>query len=332
MKVYLPDYSGGTDLSSYAREVVTTEQCFGGSGYIVLGDIGSWAMSNNAPIDLKGYKVEVEWGAKISGSPDTSKQAPLWIWDQIDTSFEGEKAIQFECIDIWQWLQMFRVMNASPAEAAPTWPGDTTFFDIWESLLADLMTLTLDSSDGIVDSASNKPYYVAAINDAIAKIIANQINFTNCYVRAEGDGEMHVGELADSSTTNYTFDIANPGHVWFSNIKEGAISFPNRVIAVDLSPTQDNDTGDRLNIQTYEGVAEDTYSKTLVKRAFSGHSGYITRVLEDENLDSDAKALQLAQAALSAAKRSTSSGIVRAPMECSIELWDRVKVIDSRWP
>lgn len=330
-KIYLPDYSGGTDLSAYMRETVTTEQTFGGSGYIVLTDITSWYLSGGAPIDYKGYKVEIEWGATISGSPDTSKQAPLWIWDDPFTSFEGELAVQFECIDIWQWLQMFKVMADSAshtATAAPAWPGDTTVFGIIDSLLTNLMTLVLDSTDGIVDTYM--PYYVCSVGDSIAKTIATVIQYTNCYIRAEGDGQMHIGKMAETSTSKYTFDISTPGHLWLSNIKEGAIVMPNRVIAVDKTPTKDSDTGSAVNAQTYEGYATDEYSKTLIQRAFSGHSGYITRVLEDDNLASNAEATHLAQAAQGSAQRSTSKGVLRAPMECSLELGDWAEVVDSR--
>ena len=329
-KIYLPDYSGGTDLSAYTKDVLTTEQSFGGSGYITLADINSWYISNGAPIDFKGYKVEVEWGATISGSPDTSKQAPLWIWDDPLTDFEGEVAVQFECIDIWQWLQMFKVMNASPAVGAPRWPGDTTIYDIIDSLLTNLMTLTLDSTDGIVDVYM--PYYVTSTGDSIAKIIATLIHYTNCYIRAEGDGQMHIGKMPETSDSKYTFDISSPGHLWLSSIKEDAIVMPNRVIAVDLVPTVDPDDGSSVNSQTYEGSATDERSKVLVQRAFAGHSGYITRILEDDNLSSNSEATQLAEAALSAAQRSTSRGVLRAPMECSIELYDWVEVVTSRWP
>ncbi|GAG77620.1 unnamed protein product, partial [marine sediment metagenome] len=273
--------------------------------------------------------------ATISGSPDTSKQAPLWIWDDPLTDFEGEVAVQFECIDIWQWLQMLRVMadSADPtATPAPAWPGDTTIYDIIDSLLTNLMTLTLDSSDGIVDNIDRAPYYVCAMGDSIAKIIATLIQYTNCYIRAEGDGQMHIGKYPETSTSKYTFDISTPGHPWFSSIKEDAIVTPNRVIAVDLTPTQDPDTGDAVNEQTYSGHATDERSKTLIQRAFSGHSGYITRVIEDDNLKSNDEAKQLAEAAQSAAQRSVSRGVLRAPMECSLEIGDWVEVVTSRWP
>ena len=331
VKVYLPDYSGGTDLSAYVREVVTTEQVFGGSAYIVLGDLASWYYDGATPLDLKGYKVEIEWGAVISGSPDTTggEQAPVWIWDTPHTSFEGELAIQFECIDIWQWLQMFKVMNASPATAAPAWPADTTVYDIIDSLLPSLMTLTLDSTDGIVDTY--KPYYVTGLGDSIAKIIATVIQYTNCYIRAEGDGKMHIGKMPETSEAKYTFDIDTPTHTWISSIKEGSIVYPNRVIAVDTTPTQEPD-GTAVNSQTYEGSATDEYSKALVQRAFAGHSGYITKVLEDKNLDSDDNAQRLAEAAQGSAQRSVSLGVIRAPNAVHIELFDWTEVKDTGLP
>ena len=335
VKVYLPDYSGGTDLSSYVREVVTTEQIFGGSAYIVLGDLASWYYDGATPLDLKGYKVEIEWGAVISGSPDTTggEQAPVWIWDTPHTSFEGELAIQFECIDIWQWLQMFKVMADSAehtATPAPAWPRDTTVFDIISQLFTNIMEVVLDSTDGIVDTY--KPYYVTGLGDSKAKIIATVIQYTNCYIRAEGDGKMHIGKVPETSAVKYTFDIDTPTHTWISSIKEGAIVYPNRVIAVDLTPTKYPDDGSAVNEQKVSGSATDEYSKTLVQRAFPGHSGYITKVLEDKNLDSNDNAQRLAEAARGAAQRSVSAGVIRAPNAVHVELFDWTEVKDTGLP
>lgn len=334
VKVNLPDWGDGVDISAYWKEILTADQDFGSTCSILAGDLWSWYFSGGATVDLRGYRVDISWGAEISASPDVSQQAPLFIKDHWLVDMEGEVALQIELFDCWQLLQMLPVMNASPATAPPAWAGDTTIYDIFSSLLTGTgIALIKDSTDGIIDSDSHMPYYECHVGTRIATVIAELKTLTNCYCIMKSDG-MHVGKLPETSANSYTFDISTPGHQWKTNTVEDELVVPNRIIFVDVAP-RDAVGDDAGASPTYEGSAEDTNSITLMQRINAGNgnfTGYVTRVYEDENLNSNSWATQWSEAVLGAHKRATSGGLLTAPMECSIELGDIVQVLTSRWP
>ena len=307
---------------------------FGTSGSILCTDLGAWYFSAGATVDLRCYRVDISWGAEIAGSPDVSQQAPLFVKDHWIVDMPGEVALQMELFDAFQLLQMLPVMNASPAEAPSAWAGNKTILEIFTELLTGTgIAITLDSSDGIIDSASRKPYYETHVGTRILTVFFELLALTNCYCRMESDG-MHVGKLDETSANKYTFDISTPGHQWHTDTVEDELVVPNRIIFVDVTP-RDAIGDDAGASASYEGFATDDNSITLMQRINAGDgsfTGYVTRVYEDENLDSDAWATQWAEATQAAHQRATSRGIVTAPMECGIELWDYVEVVTSRWP
>jgi hypothetical protein len=327
MNIDLPDYDGGTDLTQYCKEVLVTLQTYGAAASIVLNQVDKWFLdSSGTSVDILGYAVDIGRGYICHDRTKRYSNLPKFFIDDTPlTSFEGEAAVELQCFDKWQLLSYIRVMNASPAVAAPAWAGTKTILEIITELIdaTGIASVVLDSSDGYVDDPSYKPYYVAYINQPVSKIIVELLTLTNCYGRFENDGDLHIGERVETDDNKASFDIATPGHRWFTNTVHNPITKPNRIIVVDLSPT-DSDT------QTIEGKKVDQESVDALKRSLPNFSGFITRVMEDRNIPNNDYAKAQAEGILGAYQLSGPRGMLRTNLECRIELGDFVEVTDKR--
>lgn len=312
IRIYLPNYSGGTDLTSYCKEGVHTEQVFGGGASLKLVDLSSWYFVSGDPIDLRGQQVNIGYGFVLSGGNEYSEAGPLWIRNTRLISYQGVLAVQIECYDIWEKLGMIRAAGDAVSDTAKVWESDTTVYAIIDELLtAQSITLTKDSSDGIVDSL--QPYYEANINDSILDIIIDMIGMTNCGIKSRQDG-IHIFKLPTSgSSHSYSYDLGG-AHVFFSCLEDEEIVVPNKIMVVD-----DYDEA------TYEAVAtdEDSYSQL---------GFYSSRKYAIPGISSNSEAAQFAEAIMSAVRRSFSKGLVIVPHNCGQELFDHITVTDTRWP
>jgi len=314
IRIYLPDYSGGTDLSSYCIALDHIEQTFGGSATLLFTDATTWFCPGSAPIDLRGQRVDIGYGCHTGVGDEYSTCAPLYVRNTRLVSAEGILQVQFDCFDFWQKLQSLRVTKDA-AGPAPGWTGDKTIQEIFEELLeapfsGTGMSLTIDSTDGIFDTF--KPYYLSNINDPLSNILSDLINLTNCGVRMRNDG-LHVLALPTDTSGAVNFGLGATDHRFFSAVYDDEVSIPNRVIVVN-----DYDT------PVYFGYATDTNSY--------GQLGYyVTRIYAVGGINSNTEATQMAEAILSAIMRQTSDGVVIVPHHCGLELYDYVTVTDTRW-
>lgn len=311
-RIYLPDYQSGTDLSDYVKEVLHTEQTYGGGASILLGDLSSWYFISSNPIALKGQQVNIGYGFVTTAGKEYKDRGPVWVRNARRVSLPGTLAVQLECFDIWEKLGMIRAAG-DDLSTAKSWVADTTIYDIIDELLtAASITLTKDSSDGIVDVFM--PNYQAGINDSMRDIIIPLMGLTNCYIRSRSDG-MHIGKLAEDTSSDdyYAYELGGD-HTFFSSLEDDEVAVPNRIIVL-------NDYDD----WTYKGEAIDTNS-------YASLGYYVPRLYAVAGLSSDAQAQQFAEAILCAIQRSVSHGIVVVPHNCGQELFDYVVVTDTRWP
>lgn len=314
IRVYLPDYSGGTDLSSYLIALDHIEQTFGGSATLLFTEATTWFCPSSTPIDLRGQRVDIGYGCTTGAGDEYSTSAPLYIRNTRLVSAEGILQVQFDCFDFWQKLQSLRVTKDA-AGPAPGWLETKTIQEIFTELLegpftSTGLTLTIDSNDGIFDTF--KPYYLSNINDSVSNILSDLINLTNCGVRMETDG-MHVFALPTSTSGATDFALGSSDHRFFSAVYDDEVSIPNRIIVVN-----DYDT------PVYFGYGIDTNSY--------GQLGYyVSRIFAVAGIDNNTEATQMAEAILSAIMRQTSDGVVIVPHHCGLELYDYVKVTDTRW-
>lgn len=311
VRLWLPNYGGGTDLAPYYKKLLHTEQTYGGGSSILFTDLESWFFSSGKPIDFKGQEINIGLGFVTDAGKEYKTRGPVWVYNTRLSSYEGVLAVQFECLDMWEKLGMLRAAG-NDLGTALSWEGDTTIYAIIGELLSGITALTKDSSDGVIDVF--QPYYYANINDSKRDIIVPLMGLTKCGMRMRSDG-MHIFKLVEQSggTDSYTYELGGD-HTFFSCLEDDEITVPNKIIVVD-----DYDE------VTYTGTAIDTNS-------YGDLGYYVPRAYAIPGISSNAEATQFAEAILCCDQRSVSRGLVRVPLNCGAELFDYAVVVDKRWP
>lgn len=194
---------------------------------------------------------------------------------------------------------------------APAWDGDKTILDIIQQLTAGVVTIVLDSSDGIVDV--KKPTYATESNARVIDIIQDMMNYTKCAIRAGNDGKLHIFDVtAAPGTPDYSYDTV---HSFFSELRDVSMILPNKIIVVNAEQIF---TG----VTPYYGEAEDAV-------AIARFGMEIPQIIFAD-VQSDGDATSLAESKLSRIQKEAVRGTIEVPMNCGQELFDYIRITDSR--
>lgn len=323
VRIRLPNYQGGLDISEFAKEVIHTEQTFGGSAQILLGDATEWFIIDGEPLSLKGEKLNIGYGFDVSGTKYWSTAAPLWIKNARLLSSEGTLNVQLECFDIWQRIKLTHFI--APTEwidrTGETPAGSDTRKTMWgilQELFEDFfedIDLFLDSSDGLVDNDDYKPsLWGYNATTSILQIISDCLSLCACGMRMKEDG-MHVLALPKCDAINASFDGS---YVMFSEVWDDELLLPNRVIVVDEE------------VQVGELYTEKVFAISSDERTYDRMGYYIARLYLFPGISQN-EADATAEAIMSHNMQAVSRGVVNVPHHCGLELYDVVKVNDPRW-
>ncbi len=321
VRIYLPNYGGGLDISEYAKEVIHTEQTFGGSAQILLGNATEWFIINGQPLSLKGEKLEIGYGFDVSGTKYWSTAAPLWIKNARLLSSEGTLNVQFECFDVWQRIKLTQFLAPTEWIDRTGEGGEDTRKTMWgvlqelfEDFLEDI-PIYLDSSDGLIDNEDYKPpLWGYDASTSILQIISDCLGHTTCGMRMREDG-MHVLPLPKCDAINASFDGS---YAMFSEVWDDELLLPNRIIVVDEE------------VKVGEQYTEKTYAISSDERTYDRMGYYIARLFVCPGV-SQGEADAIAEAIMSHNMQAVSRGVVNVPHHCGLELYDVVKVDDPRW-
>lgn len=194
---------------------------------------------------------------------------------------------------------------------APGWEGTTP---IW-SAIASLLTGTgLGFSTATSDPLmNNQPRYITQVNASVLDAIQDLINMTKSILRVAPDsgGFQSYSVATTPATPDYTYDTA---HAFFSDIRNNQLVLPNSVIVV-------NSVTDENGITTYSGAASDAGQIALFQE--------VKEVLNFEVL-SNAEAQNRADARLRRLQLEATRGTIIVPMNVAHELFDYIRIIDSR--
>lgn len=192
----------------------------------------------------------------------------------------------------------------------PNWNGDKTILEIIEQLTSGIVTVTKDSSDGIIDVT--KPTFSTESGARITSIIQDLINYTQCAARMEGDEKLHIFDISSApGAPDYTYDTA---HAFRSDIRDVSLILPNKIIVVNAEQIG---TG----VTPFFGEAEDA--------AAIARFTTITQLIYAD-VQSNDDATELATSRLARIKLESVRGTIEVPMNCGQELFDYVRVRDTR--
>lgn len=200
--------------------------------------------------------------------------------------------------------------------APPRWAGTKTYLEIIQDLTDGIVDVVLDSSDGRIDNGSDSPFFETENNTPISDIIQELISRTKCGIRAQDDDgvcKLHIFDASDApETPHYAYDT---DHAFIKDVNDISCVLPNQVIVAwgefGLS-----------DITAYYGYKKDD-------AAIARFGVEVSQLLTIE-VDSDSDAEDIADAKLNRIQKEATRGSVIAPMNCGQELFDYIKVTDTR--
>jgi len=168
-----------------------------------------------------------------------------------------------------------------------------------------------DSEDSLIDSYLPKDAFQIQKNDNRLSVVNRLLAFTSCVKRFEADGKMHVFTPTTSGDSyDYEYSLDTDDHQFFSKSQRETLVIPNRYV---VSSYEDDD-------DQYSGEATSAASYALLPK-----SEFVSR-----KLTSNAQATSIAEALITQAERAASTGSASVPLNVGAEVWDYVKITDSR--
>jgi len=176
---------------------------------------------------------------------------------------------------------------------------------IFNSISVDV---DIDETDGIVDTY--KPTLSTTMGQtSFLNLAQDLLRMTKCGFRIENDEDLHLFEVDETPGDEvYTYDSA---HAFYVDIRDLSLILPNRVICVDGEGGHKGSAEDAAAIAQFRDIA-------------------VTKFISAENLESDSEANDRAAAELSRSQWNSAAGQIIAPMNVGQELFDYIKIIDSR--
>jgi hypothetical protein len=146
------------------------------------------------------------------------------------------------------------------------------------------------------------------------EVIAQALAATKCYIMNSGSGFKVVWPA--NHAVAYTFDVAN---LIFNNTEQRQAIIPNTIVFHGI-----DSTGALLSTGAAHG--KDTASIALLG-TISQHFDY--DVLDRESSTTQAEVDDKADLKIAKLQLSAGSGTFKAPMHCSLEMFDKVSVVDN---
>jgi hypothetical protein len=266
-------------------------------------------------LDLKGYSAVISWGLNTPSGKLYSDTSPLVVtWQQLNSA-PGS----LNCL--LTMLGIPDLMDLDCASASYT-PLDTDTKTV-KTLLSEVAGATLacfnhcqaytvdfDSEDSLIDSY--KPADTFRIYTGGSRLAAFKrlLEYTGCAARWGDDGHIHIFVLTTAGTTFDSEYSLTSGHVFFSKAYRKSLVLPNYIVV----KSQKDDS------PQYTGSAYDAASYALLpKKKYFGM-----------RLDSNATANSIAAAILARYQLAGQQGAAAVPMNCGAEVFDYIKVTDSR--
>jgi hypothetical protein len=174
------------------------------------------------------------------------------------------------------------------------------------------ITITYDSEDSLIDTFAPADYFSVHINETRRDKILELLEYTGCKIRAESAGVHVLVPTVAGTVYNYEYKFNVSGeHNFFAKTVRNRFVNPNKeVVTTDPSIAGTSYTGNSTSATSF-GL--DPKIHTTYRR-----------------LASNAQATAIAAAIITKRELDAERGFVTVPMNVGQEIWDYVKVTDSR--
>jgi len=173
-------------------------------------------------------------------------------------------------------------------------------------------TVTYDSTDSVIGTFIPADFFSISLNENRFDKIQELLDYTGCKIRVGNDGNIHILDPVTTGTAyNYEYQF---------NV-EAQHNFFNKTVRLRfVEPNQEVVKSHPDHATQYSGSATSATSYALAPKT---HTTY-------RRLTSDAQAGSIASAKIERYELDAEKGLVIVPMNVGQELWDYVKVTDSR--
>ena len=266
-------------------------------------------------LDLKGYKAVLSVGAVTTEGDEYCAQPWMWVTAQRFDSSPGSLKCSLFVEGICNLMEEDKASDSYLPDDEDTKTVKTLINQVAGATLACFSHCTAyevvwDSEDSLIDSYQPKDDFRIYLNGNRMSAINRLLQYTNCVIRAQADGKLHIF-VPVTTGTSYDYEYSlETGHAFFSKASRNRLVMPNYI---KVQSREDDDP-------SYSGTAQDSESYgRMPKREF-----------HQKRLDSNDQAQDIAEAILAKAQMWAEAGAAEVPMNPGAEVYDYVKVTDAR--
>ncbi len=308
----------GQDTKTYTKtrilSISHSEEDDSGVATVILDNSDGTLTSLN----FERYKCVISYGFNDPTQGDEySPVAPLFVDKQTFLSAEGVLICRLLMIGIPNQ------MGLDKAESEYTQESDdgTTATSLITSIVNGTLTTfsnyisyfpTFDSSDPIIGSFTPADYFIVRENDNRLDKVVELLGWTGEKMRAEDDGKIHFFDPTISGASfDYEYKLLVAGeHTFFNKELSNRFVQPNKVVVKSRDAHSPQYSGSATSATSF---ALDSKIETIKLR-----------------LPSNALAASIAAARIESYELNAETGAVEVPMNVGQEVWDYIKVTDSR--
>ena len=274
---------------------------------------------------LLGYYVEIGYGYVTGEGKEylgdgTNEPAPprLWVKHQQTVSAGGKLWELLELEGMWSLLRETLIRVGSPPLYTESYTTNT-IYDLVEIILGEIdpaMTLNaLAEDDGIIDSFKPQFDINAQPFEYADAIIYRLLNMTASYLKPLDDLKWEIKYPQEDDSDQLAFNSSKVPY-FYEYMERVNVLVPNHFLVYG------NEGEDGLWIDYIVGEAEDADEVA----AYAD----IIRVVLSGSLTSQGDVNNRASALLARAKFEQMAGRMYAPNSGSLELYDKIRIADSR--
>ena len=174
------------------------------------------------------------------------------------------------------------------------------------------VTATYDSEDSLISTFIPADFFSVETNESRLEKTKELLAYTGCKQRYRDDGQLHILDPVTTGVTydyEYKFDVSGD-HTFFSKAVRERFVNPNKEIVKSHEDHTPQYSGSATSATSF---ALDVKIRTTLRR-----------------LASNAQGTSIAEAMIEQTELASERGSITVPMNAGQEVWDYVKVTDSR--
>jgi len=222
---------------------------------------------------------------------------PLGILDQLgeDKATAGTTVAAGNTLTVQDWITL--VAGATGLASYSTYTA---------------VPLSYDSTDAVITTFKPAEYFAIRLNESRLSKVQELLAYTGSKMRSQNDGKIHIFDPVVSGTAydyEYAFNVASEHNFWSKTVRNRFVE-PNKIIVTSPSSAG----------TVYAGTATSATSFALAPKIAT----------YEMTLASSAQANSIAAAKIESVEVDSEKGFAVVPMNVGQELWDWIKITDSR--